>query len=102
MKYLVYALLSLSYAGIMYSLCFVWHWSGWLSYIGHILSIFVLTVLFVIAICLFALYDNRKSLWNTYVVPFLIILDMHFRFWEWLGIDTGERMELLRQRWSKF
>ena len=102
MSYVIYILIFMIYVGLMYVTCFMWNWEGRLSCVGHILLILVLTALFVVGICGFALYDNRKSLWNTYVVPFLIILDMHFRFWEWLGVDTDERMEMLRQRWSKY
>ena len=82
--------------------CFMWHWEGWPSYVGHILLILVLTALFVVGICGFAIYDNKKSLWNAVVVPFIIILDMHFCFWEWLGTDSEERIELLKQKWSKY
>lgn len=101
MSYVIYTLISLIYLGLMYVTCFMWHWEGWLSYAGHILLILVLTALLVVCICGYAIYDNRKSLWNAYVVPIIIILDMHFCFWEWLWGAPDERFEMLKQKWSK-
>ena len=47
MKYVVYTSVSILYLSAFFLICILWHWDGWLSIVGHVLSIITVTIAFI-------------------------------------------------------
>lgn len=97
MQYLVYLLVLLFYVGLLYPICFIWQWGGWFSYVLHIASILLLTILFTVLFGLIVFLFHKdiveRYVYNTFLVPYLALLAVVLDPRNWFS-DEEAKMEI--------
>lgn len=97
MRYILYIAACLFYIGMLYIICGYWQWTGWLSYVGHILSILSLSFLFIVVLGGLVIYFNRKAIWRFTHDDVLVPIQVYFEFllnpFNWFSSDINDRIQ---------
>ena len=97
MQYLVYLLVLLLYVGSLIPICFIWQWGGWFSYVLHIASILLLTILFTVLLGIFVFLFHKDQVvhyvYNAFIVPYLALLAVVLDPRNWF-LDEDAKIEM--------
>lgn len=102
MKYFSFSFVCILYLCALFLICFIWHWEGWLSIVGHILSILIATIVFIVLMTILIWHYYGKIVQRVFhdsLPPFRATIQAMFEmvlnpFW-WFD---GKKEEVFQKR----